>query len=67
MTTNTKIAAIEIHNTLDDLPHETFGAWEKKVQDIASGVATAIHPLGLLSLVLMNPQWAWYPRQHDHR
>jgi hypothetical protein len=31
MTTNTKASSIEIHNTLDDLPHEIFGAWEREV------------------------------------
>jgi hypothetical protein len=61
MTTNTKASSIEIHNTLDDLPHETFGAWESEIQDIASGMATAIHPRGLLSLVLTDPQWVSYP------
>ncbi len=63
MTTNTTASSIsiEIDNTLDDLPHETFGAWKRKVQDIASGMATAIHLLGLLFLVLTDPQWASYP------
>jgi hypothetical protein len=61
MTTNTKASSIEIHNTLDDFPHETFGAWEKEIQDIASGMTTAIHHLGLLSLVLTDPQWVSYP------
>jgi hypothetical protein len=61
MTDNTKNAVLEFHNTLDEQQHETFGAWEKEVQDIAAGMSTAIDPLGLLSLVLKDAQWAAYP------
>ena len=52
---------VEILTTLEEDPHVTFFAWEIDVQDIAAGMAKSIHPLGLLSEVLTNEQWAFYP------
>ena len=52
---------VEILTTLDKDPHVTFFAWESDIQDIASGMAKVVHPLGLLSAVLTDEQWAAYP------
>ena len=52
---------VEILTTLEEDPHVTFFPWEIDVQDIAAGMAKSIHPLGLLSEVLTDEQWAAYP------
>jgi hypothetical protein len=57
----TAVKNVEILTTLDEDPHVTFFAWESDVQDVASGMAKSIHPLGLLSHILTDEQWAAYP------
>jgi hypothetical protein len=52
---------VEILTTLDEDPHVSFFPWEIDVQDVAAGMAKSIHPLGLLSAVLTDEQWAAYP------
>jgi hypothetical protein len=52
---------VEILTTLEEDPHVTFFPWEIDVQDTAAGLAKSIHPLGLLSAVLTDEQWAAYP------
>ena len=52
---------VEILTTLEEDPHVTFFPWEIDVQDVAAGLAKSIHPLGLLSAVLTDEQWAAYP------
>jgi hypothetical protein len=57
----TTVKNVEILTTLEEDPNVTFFAWESDVHDIASGMAKSIHPLGLLSDVLTDEQWANYP------
>jgi hypothetical protein len=59
--TTTAVKSVEILTTLEEDPHVAFFAWESDVQDIASGMAKSIHPLGLLSHILTDEQWAAYP------
>ena len=58
---STTVKTVEILTTLDNDPHVTFFSWEMDVQDVASSMAKSIHPLGLLSEVLTDAQWAAYP------
>ena len=55
------VQKVEILTTLEEDPHVAFFAWESDVHDIASGMAKSIHPLGLLSDILTDEQWANYP------
>ena len=57
----TAVKNVEILSTLEEDPHVTFFAWESDIQDIASGMAKSVHPLGLLSDILTDEQWAAYP------
>ena len=57
----TTIKNVEILTTLDEDPHVSFFPWEMEVQDIAASMAKSIHPNGLLSEILTDPQWAAYP------
>ena len=59
--TTTAVKSVEILTTLEEDPHVAFFAWESDVQDIASGMAKSVHPLGLLSDILTDEQWAAYP------
>ena len=52
---------VEILTALEEDPNVAFFPWEIDVQDIAAGMAKSIHPLGLLSEVLTDEQWAAYP------
>ena len=57
----TAVKNVEILSTLEEDPHVTFFAWESDIQDSASGMAKSVHPLGLLSDILTDEQWAAYP------
>ncbi len=57
----TAVKDVEILTTLDEHPHVTFFAWKSDVQNIASGMAKTVHPLGLLSDILTDEHWAAYP------
>ena len=46
---------------MDEDPHVNFFPWEMDIHDTAAGMATSLHPLGLLSAVLTDEQWATYP------
>ena len=58
---SSSVKNIEILTTLDEDPHVSFYPWEIDVQDAAAGMAKSIHPLGLLSALLTDEQWAAYP------
>ena len=58
---STTVKEVEILTTLEQDPHVSFFPWESDVQDIAAGMAKSLHPLGLLSAVLTDEQWALYP------
>lgn len=58
---STTVKKVEILTTLEQDPHVSFFSWESDVQDIAAGMAKSLHPLGLLSAVLTDEQWALYP------
>ncbi len=58
---STTVKEVEILTTLEEDPHVTFFPWEVDVQDIAAGMAKSLHPLGLLSAILTDEQWASYP------
>ena len=58
---STTVKEVEILSTLEEEPHVHFFPWEADVQDIAAGMAKSLHPLGLLSAVLTDEQWAAYP------
>ena len=55
------VKQVEILTTLEQDPHVNFFPWEIDVQDTAASMAKSIHPLGLLSEVLTDEQWAVYP------
>ncbi len=59
MTTTPK--SVEILTSLAEEPHVAFFPWKLDVQDTASGLAKSIHPMGLLSIILSDAEWAAYP------
>ena len=46
---------------MEEDPHVNFFPWEMDIHDTAAGMATSLHPLGLLSAILTDEQWALYP------
>jgi hypothetical protein len=58
---STTVKEVEIPSTFEEDPHVHFFPWEADAQDIAAGMAKSLHPLGLLSAVLTDDQWAAYP------
>jgi hypothetical protein len=61
MSSSTVPKNVEILTTLEEDPHVSFFNWEIDVHDVAAGMAKSIHPMGLLSDILTDEQWAAYP------
>ena len=55
------VKTVEILTTMEEDPHVNFFPWEMDIHDTAAGMATSLHPLGLLSAILTDEQWALYP------
>ncbi len=59
MTTPPK--SVEILTSLAEELHVAFSPCKLDVQDTAAGLAKSIHPMGLLSIILSDTEWASYP------